>query len=71
MVQLQGMDRFIKALVVLDGQDAPKRPTAGRETTITRLAVLKAAAAFLASRPGTKSADVLKVAERWEAWVTR
>jgi hypothetical protein len=42
-----------------------------RETTITRLAVLKAAAEFLAARPDAKSKDVVKVAEAWEAWVTR
>jgi hypothetical protein len=42
-----------------------------RETTITRLACLKAAAEFGASRPDAKSADVLKIAETWEAWVSR
>jgi len=65
--------------MALDGQDgprtqrrdAPQRPAAGRKTTITRLAVLKAAAEFLAPRTDAKSADVLRVAERWEAWVRR
>jgi hypothetical protein len=59
---------------------APPRPTwpkrggnanAARERTITRLAVLKAAAEFAATRPGATSADVLKVAEAWERWVNR
>lgn len=36
---------------------------------IRRLAVLKAAAAFGASRVDMKSADVLKVAEIWLAWI--
>jgi len=36
---------------------------------IRRLAVLKAAAEFGASRPDMKSADVLCVAHRWLAWV--
>jgi hypothetical protein len=42
-----------------------------RERTITRLAVLKAAAEFAATRPGATSADVLKIAEAWERWVNR
>jgi hypothetical protein len=51
-------------------QDA--RPAApGRETVITRLACLKAAAAFLATRPDAKSTDVLRVAESWEEWTQR
>ncbi len=56
---------------VLDAVEGSQRPAAGREAPITRLAVLKAAAEFLAPRTDAKSADVLKVAERWEAWVTR
>jgi hypothetical protein len=36
---------------------------------IRRLAVLKAAAIFAASRPELKSADVLTLADRWIAWV--
>ncbi len=42
-----------------------------RDQTITRLAVLKAASVFAASRPDLKSADLLALAERMEAWVTR
>jgi len=42
-----------------------------RERTITRLAVLKAAAAFASSRPEAQSPDVLKVAAAWERWVLR
>lgn len=37
--------------------------------TISRLAVLKAAAQFGASRPDLKSADVLAIAERWMVWI--
>ena len=44
------------------------QPTS-REQTISRLAVLKAAAAFGASRPDLKSADVLKIAASWLEWV--
>jgi hypothetical protein len=33
--------------------------------------VLEIAARFLATRPDAKSADVLAVAEKWEAWVGR
>ncbi len=67
---------FIRAVELANGQPAsggpPRGVGAGREATITRLAVLKAAAeVVLAPRSDARSADVLKVAERWEAWVTR
>lgn len=42
-----------------------------RDRTITRLAVLKAAAEFGAARPELKSGDVLTIAESWEIWVLR
>jgi hypothetical protein len=47
----------------------PIPPT--RETVISRLACLKAAAAFMATREGAKSADVLAVAASWVAWTRR
>jgi hypothetical protein len=50
--------------------DRQHGPSAGRDATITRLAVLKAAAAFAATRGELKSADVLKIAASWEAWVS-
>jgi hypothetical protein len=51
---------------------APVHPgPASRETVITRLACLKAAGGFLATRPDAKSADVLAVAASWADWVTR
>ena len=40
-----------------------------RERTIARLAVLKAAANFAATRSDIKSADVLAIATRWLTWV--
>jgi hypothetical protein len=40
-----------------------------RERQIAKLAILKAAALFGASRPDLKSADVLKIADSWLAWV--
>jgi hypothetical protein len=66
---------WLHAVTVLDGQEAhstPQRAVAApgvRERTITRLAVLKAAAAFAASRPDAKSPDVLTVADVWLRWV--
>jgi hypothetical protein len=45
----------------------PVAAPGARERTI--LAVLKAAAAFAASRPDAKSTDVLAVAEVWLRWV--
>ena len=62
---------FVRALAPAAATDAHHSPVAGRETAITRLAVLKAAAAFAASRLELKSGDVLAIAERWEHWVRR
>jgi hypothetical protein len=42
-----------------------------KDRTITRLAVLKAAAEFGAARPSLKSGDVLAIAASWERWITR
>jgi len=42
-----------------------------KDTTISRLAILKAAAEFSAGRADIKSGDVLRIAESWEGWVTR
>lgn len=49
---------------------APNASSA-RETTITRVAVLKAAARFCASKPESKSTDVLTIADAWLRWVDR
>jgi len=49
------------------GHGAPSG--ADRDRTITRLAVLKAAAAFGASRQDLRSRDVLMIAQVWERWV--
>jgi len=65
-------------LEAVDATSGPQEPTTGRqaatrqrETTITRLAILKAAAKFAAARSQLKSGDVLKVAGSWERWVGR
>jgi hypothetical protein len=42
-----------------------------KDRTITRLAVLKAAAEFAASKQASSSADVLKIAACWEQWILR
>ena len=53
-------------------QNGVESATSGhKDRTITRLAVLKAAAEFGASRPELKSGDVLKIAASWERWVLR
>lgn len=65
---------WIEAVDVQDAYSEPQRPAQpsnARERTITRLSVLKSAAAFAASRPDAKSTDVPRVAEAWLAWVTR
>ncbi len=51
--------------------DSAQARVDGQQTAFTRLAVLKAAAEFAASRPALKSGDVLAIAERWEQWVGR
>jgi hypothetical protein len=72
---------FIRAVAPVDGAAPPTPaplPVAGgssgpsdKDRTITRLAVLKAAAEFAASRETLKSGEVLKIAESWERWVLR
>jgi hypothetical protein len=69
---------FVRTVTVTDGADvgaairnASPPASADRDRTITRLAVLKAAAEFGAARPGLKSGEVLRIAESWERWVLR
>src|SRR4051812_36834339 len=75
-LEVQG-GRWIQRCDVLDGsQDGhsnAERATApsNREQTITRLACLRSAVQLAANKPDLTSADVLKVAERFEAWVNR
>lgn len=72
---------YIKALVLLDtgthcvesvesSASTASRSAGSRETTITRLAVLKAASHFL-TNTGATGEDVLDLAAAWEGWVTR
>ena len=69
---------FLRAVVPADRPEAipmpnsaPGVPVSHKDRTITRLAVLKAAAEYSASKPESKSTDVLKIAASWEAWVLR
>lgn len=55
---------------VAGGSDAPSAPST-RDRTITRLAVLKAAAEFGAARPSLKSGHILAIAASWERWISR
>ena len=66
---------YVRAVEATSG---PQEPATGhlhagvqKDRTITRLAVLKAAAEFAASRPQLKSGDVLTIAASWARWVTR
>jgi hypothetical protein len=68
---------FIRNCELLNGlpaiagaSDAPSAPST-KDRTITRLAILKAAAEFGAARPSLKSGDVLAIAASWERWVHR
>ena len=69
---------FLRAVAPADGvpltpapSSAPGATSSQRERTITRLAVLKAAAEFGAARPSLKSGDVLAIAATWERWINR
>jgi hypothetical protein len=81
-VQVEKTERgaWINGIDVLDGGEVHQLPmqqrrggSGGRSPAelreIRRLTALKAAAAFGASRPDMKSADVLAIADRWVAWV--
>jgi hypothetical protein len=60
---------YLQSVEVLDAARAQTGVRDARERRIARLAVLKAAAAFGASRPDLKSSDVLRIADSWLAWV--
>jgi len=70
---------FLRAVAPADGvpltpapSGAPERTSSQhRDRTITRLAVLKAAAEFGAARPSLKSGEVLAIAASWERWINR
>jgi hypothetical protein len=69
---------FLRAVAPVDGAPltpapnaVPGAPSGQRERTITRLAVLKAAAEFSAARPALKSGEVLAIAASWERWINR
>jgi hypothetical protein len=59
---------FIRTLELVE---SPTVVSGSRDRTISRLAVLKAAAAFGASRPDCKSEHVLQIADKWLEWVNR
>jgi hypothetical protein len=58
---------------VAGGSDFITQPAvpSAKDRTITRLAVLKAAAEYASSKPQSSSADVLKIAASWERWILR
>lgn len=61
---------FITSLEVVQATGGGIAPSASeRDTRISRLAVLKAAAMFGASRSDLKSGDVLRIADTWLQWV--
>lgn len=58
---------YLCSVEILEPSSTPA--VSSRNETITRLAVLKAAAEFGASRPDLKSSEVLMIADKWLAWV--
>jgi hypothetical protein len=74
-VRLEVKDGFIRAVLSAAGGAAAPSPAAPmgagaeRDQQIRRLALIKAAAGYLAARPEAKAADVVRVAAAWEQWV--
>jgi hypothetical protein len=62
---------YIKELETMSQPAQSPAVLSDRDERITRLAVLKAAAEFGASRPDLKSGDVLTIADRWLEWVNQ
>jgi len=58
-------------IVELEDLSPARARVTEKDERITRLAVLKAAAAFAANRADIKSGDVLRIADSWVAWVER
>ena len=69
-VQPKGFIQSLEVLKALPDSGTPA-VSSGRDATIARLAVLKAAAGFAAGRQDIKSADVLRIADGWLAWVNQ
>lgn len=73
--QIERTDRgaWISALKVIGGTPFASSAAPGRDGTITRLTVLKAAANFLGlmgqCREDVRSEHVLVLADKWLAWV--
>jgi hypothetical protein len=61
----------LEALPMAGASDVLSAAPSTKDRTITRLAILKAAAEFAAARPNLKSGHVLSIAESWERWVNR
>jgi hypothetical protein len=64
---------FVRSVQIVDQPPTAGAPAADRDRTISRLAVLKAAATFLGHlgqvRDEVRSDHVLVLAEKWYAWV--
>ena len=65
-----GVDNKDFIMSVAEHDDEPEQLGIGSDRAV-RLAVLKAAADFAVTRDEIKSADVLRIAESWLAWVER
>jgi len=68
-VDPKGFIRDIHTLPDETLEDETPAVLSHKDERITRLAVLKAAAYFGASRPDLKSSEVLMIAEKWLQWV--
>jgi hypothetical protein len=62
---------YIKELERMDSPAHTPAVLSPKDDRITRLAVLKAAATFGASRPELKSSEVLMIADKWLQWVNQ
>jgi hypothetical protein len=72
-VQPKGFINSLEVLKTAGLEHTPATASASRNETITRLAVLKAAANFLGemshTHPDVRSEHVLVLADKWLAWV--
>jgi hypothetical protein len=62
---------YIKELETMSQPSTTPAVLSDKDARITRLAVLKAAATFGASRPDLKSSEILMIADKWIQWVNQ
>ena len=62
---------FVRSIELAEAGSPTGEAVPSKDILIIRQTCVKAAAEFCASRPDLRSADLLALAERLEAWITR